>query len=200
MTPHAVHYRREVGDHDAPGAGRDARAARGATLAELVIAAQRGNRAAFTTIYARFHRVVHAIALARVPHGDAGDVVQDVFAEVWLKMTTLREPAAFPGWIVTLARRRAIDHARQRLRSDSTSSVAPTELAVMPPPHAEARAAMDAILALPDTYRETIIMRLVEGLSGPDIAERTGMTPESVRVHLHRGMKLLRDKLDGGER
>jgi RNA polymerase sigma-70 factor (ECF subfamily) len=35
----------------------------------------------------------------------------------------------------------------------------------------------------------------VEGLSGPEIAERTGLTPGSVRVNLHRGMKMLRDKL-----
>ena len=183
MTAHAVHYRREVDGKDA-------------TLVELVVAAQRGNRAAFTTIYARFHRVIHAIALARVPVSDAGDVVQDVFAEVWLKMTTLREPAAFPGWIVTLARRRAIDHARKRRPADDATP----EPSVSPPPRAEAIAALHAILALPDTYRETIILRLVEGLSGPEIAEKTGMTPESVRVHLHRGMKLLRDKLDGGSR
>ena len=168
-----------------------------ATLAELVIAAQRGNRAAFATIYERFRRVVHAIALARVPYADASDVVQDVFAEVWLKMTTLREPAAFPGWIVTLARRRAIDHARKR---PPTTLELAAEIAVSPPPRAEAMAALEAILALPDTYRETIIMRAVEGLSSADIAERTGMTPASVRVHLHRGMKLLRDKLDGGSR
>ena len=47
----------------------------------------------------------------------------------------------------------------------------------------------------PEAYRETLLMRLVEGLSGPEIAERTGLTPESVRVNLHRGMKLLRDRL-----
>jgi RNA polymerase sigma-70 factor (ECF subfamily) len=183
VTAHAVHARREVDSRDA-------------TLVELVVAAQGGNRPAFTKIYERFHLVIHAIALARVAHGDAGDVVQDVFAEVWLKMTTLREPAAFPGWIVTLARRRAIDHARKCRPTDDAS----VELAVSPPPRAEAMAALAAILALPDTYRETIIMRVVEGLSGPDIAERTGMTPDSVRVHLHRGMKLLREMLDGGSR
>ena len=191
MTAHAVHARNEVGARD--GDSRD-----DATLVDLVVAARRGNRAAFTTIYERFHRVIHAIALARVPHGDAGDVVQDVFAEVWLKMTTLREPAAFPGWIVTLARRRAIDHARKRQPTRDALPNAATSMSQ--PPRAEALAALQAIRTLPDTYRETIIMRLVEGLSGTDIAERTGMTPESVRVHLHRGMKLLRDKLDGGER
>lgn len=118
--------------------------------------------------------------------------MQDVFAEVWAKVVTLREPAAFPGWIVTLARRRSIDAVRKRgpVTSDTTE-----DLAVEPPPHVEALAALAASRALPDTYRETLIMRLVEGLTGPEIAERTGMTSDSVRVHLHRGMTLLRDKL-----
>ena len=38
-------------------------------------------------------------------------------------------------------------------------------------------------------------MRLIEGMTGPEIAERTGLTPGSVRVNLHRGMALLRQKL-----
>ena len=54
-----------------------------------------------------------------------------------------------------------------------------------------------AIRELPETYRETLIMRLVEGMSGPEIAERTGMKPRSVRVNLHRGFKLLRERLGG---
>ena len=55
--------------------------------------------------------------------------------------------------------------------------------------------ALEAIRALPEAYRETLMLRLVEGLSGPEIATRTGLTPASVRVNLHRGMKLLREKL-----
>jgi RNA polymerase sigma-70 factor (ECF subfamily) len=168
--------------------------AREATVAELVVAVQSGNRDAFTTLYERFHRIVHAIALTHLRFADSSDVVQDVFAEVWLKIVALREPAAFPGWIVTVARRRAIDHVRKR---GPVTSDAVEDVGVDPPPHAEASAAMRAIRSLPETYRETLIMRLVEGLTGPEIAERTGMTPDSVRVHLHRGMKLLREKLEG---
>jgi RNA polymerase sigma-70 factor (ECF subfamily) len=40
------------------------------------------------------------------------------------------------------------------------------------------------------------MLRLVEGMTGPEIAARTGLTGGSVRVNLHRGMKLLREKLD----
>ena len=51
-----------------------------------------------------------------------------------------------------------------------------------------------------EAYRETLALRLVEGMTGPEIAERTGLTPGSVRVNLHRGMKLLRERLgDGGD-
>jgi RNA polymerase sigma-70 factor (ECF subfamily) len=41
------------------------------------------------------------------------------------------------------------------------------------------------------------MLRLVEGMTGPEIALRTGLTEGSVRVNLHRGMKLLRERLDG---
>jgi RNA polymerase sigma-70 factor (ECF subfamily) len=40
-----------------------------------------------------------------------------------------------------------------------------------------------------------MILRLVEGMSGPEIAEQTGLSAGSVRVNLHRGMKLLRERL-----
>jgi RNA polymerase sigma-70 factor (ECF subfamily) len=41
-------------------------------------------------------------------------------------------------------------------------------------------------------------MRFVEGLTGPEIAELTGLTPGSVRVNLHRGVEMLRARLKGG--
>jgi RNA polymerase sigma-70 factor, ECF subfamily len=59
----------------------------------------------------------------------------------------------------------------------------------------EALEILETIRSLPPAYRETMILRLVEGMTGIEIAERTGMTHESVRVNLHRGMELLRQKL-----
>ena len=48
---------------------------------------------------------------------------------------------------------------------------------------------------LPEAYRDLLMMRLVEGLTGPEIAQRLDRTPGSVRVSLHRGMALLRAEL-----
>ena len=63
---------------------------------------------------------------------------------------------------------------------------------------ASANLIMDAIKDLPDAYREPLILRLVEGMTGPEIARRTGLTPGSVRVNLHRGMQQLRAMLSPG--
>jgi len=166
----------------------------GAEVAELVRAARRGDRVAFGALYRRFARAVHAVVLARATYRDAGDLVQDVFVIALERLDQLADPAAFPGWIMTVARTRAIDHVRKRQPDELVDEPAAT-----PVPTAEANHVLAVIRALPDAYRETLIMRLVEGMTGPEIAERTGLAPGSVRVNLHRGMKLLREKLGVGE-
>lgn len=164
-----------------------------ASVDALVRAAQGGCQDAFEALYGRFHRAVHAIVLARVSLSDSDDVVQDVFSEAWTKIEAVRNPAAFPGWLRTLARNRAIDHARRR-----GSTVELHDVATVDAPLPEALAALRALRELPDAYAETLAMRLIEGMSGPEIAAKTGMTPDSVRVNLHRGFRLLRAKLGGG--
>ena len=65
----------------------------------------------------------------------------------------------------------------------------------MGPGRTEALDALAVIRTMPEAYRETFVLRLVEGMTGPEIAARTGLTPASVRVNLHRGMKQLRERL-----
>ena len=109
-------------------------------------------------------------------------------------MGTLRQPEAFGGWIATLARRRAIDHfRRQRVEVPLTDTHANRDA---PDVTLRANEALEKIRALPDAYRETLTLRLIEGCSGAEIAELCGLTPESVRVNLHRGFKLLRQQLE----
>lgn len=173
--------------------------ARVSSVAELVVRARAGERAAYELLYARFNAAVHATVLACVPFHDAADVVQDVFLSGWSHLGELREPAAFGGWILNAARRRAIDHKRSTRRRPAAAVEAnDAELAQGPTPRAEALEAVQLIQGLPEAYRETLLMRLVEGMTGPEIADATGLTAESVRVNLCRGMKLLRERLEGG--
>jgi len=164
-------------------------------IARLVRVAQRGDRAAFADLYQRFSRMVHGIVLARVAragNGDVDDVVQDVFVTALERLNDLREPAAFGEWIAAIARHRAADHGR---RMAITVGLEDDVATTRDPDHLQAMAILDTVRSLPDAYRETLILRLVEGMSGAEIADRTGLTAASVRVNLHRGMKLLREKL-----
>lgn len=158
----------------------------------LVAAARGGDRAAFAELYTRYRGPVHAVILARAPARDAGDLVQDVFVTALKRLGGLRQDGAFGGWILTIARNRATDYLR---RARPTSEL-PEHLGAANPPRVEAARALAAIRALPEAYSETLMMRLVEGLTGPEIAQRTGLEPGSVRVNLHRGMKLLRATLE----
>jgi RNA polymerase sigma-70 factor (ECF subfamily) len=158
--------------------------------AALVRASQRGDRAAFGAIYQQYARMIHGILLAHVPPGDAEDVMQDVFVRAMRQMDSLREPAAVGGWLATIARHAATDY-RRKLRPAAELN----EASAATRPRADAFEALEVLQTLPETYRETLILRLVEGMTGPEIAEKTGLTHESVRVNLCRGMKLLREKL-----
>jgi RNA polymerase sigma-70 factor (ECF subfamily) len=165
--------------------------ARVTDTALLVARARAGDREAFGALYAAFHRMVHAVALTIARTNDAEDIVQDVFLVAWRELPTVSEPARFGGWLQTIARRRAVDHLRRKRPEGADAD----DVGRDPTPTSEAEEALLAVRALPETYRETMMMRLVEGLTGPEIATLTGMTPESVRVNLCRGMKLLRERL-----
>lgn len=161
--------------------------------AALVRAVVAGDQAAFAVLHARYARMVHAVLLARVPAQDADDLVQDVFLSALERLGTLRDGDAVGGWLARIARNRAVDFLRRRRPVEAL----PETLGAAPAPTLEASRALAAIRDLPEAYRETLLMRLVEGMTGPEIAEQTGLTPGSVRVNLHRGMAMLRDKLGG---
>ncbi|MBS1809479.1 MAG: sigma-70 family RNA polymerase sigma factor [Acidobacteria bacterium] len=163
----------------------------------LVEASRNGDRAAFARLYEQYARMVHGIVLARAPRSEADDLVQDVFFFAWRKIHTLRDAAAFGGWLGMIARNRAMDYHRQKTDTEELTENMADSIAEKPAPKAEAIAVLDTIRALPEAYRETLILRLVEGMTGPEISVRTGLTPESVRVNLHRGMKMLRERLNG---
>ena len=163
----------------------------------LVRASRDGDRSAFGTLYALYNRMVHAIAISRVGPNDADDIVQDVFLTAMKQLHSLRDESAFGGWLATIARNRANGHHRSAVEAEELPELAHE---ATQEDEREAKAALVAIRSLPEAYRETLMMRLVEGMTGPEIAERTGLTPGSVRVNLHRGMELLREALERGKR
>jgi len=166
----------------------------------LVSSAREGDRAAFGRLYDRYGRMVHGILLCRVPPREVDDLVQEVFLAALRQLHALRDASRFGAWLATITRNRANDYFRKSgPEAAVTEPVSEEQTEGRPSNPAEAQEAaviLAVVRTLPDAYREPLILRLVEGLTGPEIAARTGLTHGSVRVNLCRGMQMLREKLD----
>jgi RNA polymerase sigma-70 factor, ECF subfamily len=182
--------RRPVREESTPGVSEDAM---------WVGAARDGDRAAFGRLYDRYARMVHGVLLAKVPIGEVDDLVQDVFMMALRRLSTLRETGSFGAWLTAIARNLANDYHRRSVPEDQLTATSDNHIAcgnTGGDHQGPATEILEAVRSLPDAYRETLILRLVEGMTGPEIAARTGMTYGSVRVNLHRGMQQLRAKLN----
>jgi RNA polymerase sigma-70 factor, ECF subfamily len=172
--------------------------------AAWVAAARDGDRAAFGQLYQRYARMVHGVLLAKVPVGEVDDLVQDVFIRALRRLSTLRETASFGAWLAAIARNVASDYHRRSVPEEALPDDAfENEIQCGMSSGDQdglAAAILDAVMSLSEAYRETVILRLVEGMTGPEIAAHTGMTHGSVRVNLHRGMEQLRAKLNPDSR
>lgn len=84
-------------------------------LVATVRRAQAGDRDALGELMERYERAVYAIALRRLSnHAEAQELVQEVFVQAIEKIGQLREPAAFGGWLRSIANRMAINRAVRR--------------------------------------------------------------------------------------
>jgi RNA polymerase sigma-70 factor (ECF subfamily) len=166
-----------------------------ATDSDLVRAAQAGDAQAFEHLYILYARTVHSIVLAHLRVDDVDDCLQEVFLAAFRQIIKLREPSAFGAWLASIARNRANEVHRTARRAEALSDANEPEERAHQHEQVEAADVLQAIRSLPAAYRETLVLRLVEGFSGLEIAAKTGLTPASVRVNLHRGMDLLRQAL-----
>jgi RNA polymerase sigma-70 factor (ECF subfamily) len=160
-------------------------------LAGLVESARSGDREAFSALYRRFAPVVHAVLVSRAPAQEAEDLMQDVFLAAWRGLSSLRRADHVGAWLCGIARHQAHRFHRSRRVAEPLPEMLPD-----PRPLQACDVDVLAVLqSLPEAYRETLAMRLVEGLTGPEIAALTGLTPGSVRVNLSRGLARLRETL-----
>jgi len=154
----------------------------------LVGAALRGDREAFGALVDRHGP--RAQALARRTLGDAAeaeDVVQEAVLRAYLALDDLRDPSRFGAWLCGIA----LNLARMRRRA-----ARPLEpLGEAPEAEVEEDEGGDALGLLPDSRRELLLMRYVDGLSAGEIGTRVGRSAGAVRVELHRARAQLRQLL-----
>lgn len=185
---------------------------------ELVLAARKGDRDAFRSLFERYHRRAYALALGVLRHpDDALDVVQDAFVKAHKYLDKFEGNSSFYTWLYRIVMNLAIDHLRKHRRvkpvelDEAKLEDAHVEESLLPrilggnPGRAlldkEIRRRLDAALdELSDNHRAVLVMRELEGLSYEEMAQAMGCSKGTIMsrlFHARRNMqKRLIDLLD----
>jgi RNA polymerase sigma-70 factor (ECF subfamily) len=169
--------------------------------AELVAQIAQGNEQAFLLLYDRYASRVHAVTL-RVLHDPmlAEEATQDTFVKLWSRAHLFSSERGTPLlWLLTIARRTALDHvrleARRPILSDSND---PDDMWQTIPDgntlseESRWRALYFAVQTLSAEHRQVIELAYYQGLSQSEIAETLGWPLGTVKTRLRAAMEQLR--------
>ncbi|MBI3855237.1 MAG: RNA polymerase sigma factor [Planctomycetes bacterium] len=163
----------------------------------LVRRAQAGDRAAFEDLIRAHARLVWASVYGWVKDpGWTEDLVQETFLRAWESLKDLKQPEAFRGWLLTVARRLAWRQAEVAGRADLMPSLPDRAAPVDTADPEEAREEVQKALArLPERYRVPVTLHLLNGLEYGAIEKLTGLANGSLRGLVARGVAKLRAEL-----
>ena len=184
------------------------------TTFDLIERFRAGDRDAFTLLFQKYQRrlavlIHYKLRPEKRRSEDVEEILQETFCAAFedLRYFQYRSPGSFLNWLSRIADHIIVDAARRqnrqkrraeltRFRSDShplgpepIDSHSPSRILVE---REELAALLDKFNALPEQYRQVILMAKIEGLSTPEIAERLGQTREAVALLLHRAVQRFR--------
>lgn len=169
----------------------------------LIRAARTGDEQAFDRLVHRYRDTVYATVLAILRDFDeAHDVAQEVFLRAWFSLHALEEGAAWPGWLRTIARNRALSWIERRRRRPPTERMDVDLASPAAAPdgileQAERRRLVLAALdRLPEGHRQILLLHYMEDATTPQIAARLDLTPAAARQRLHRARRHLQQEME----
>ena len=176
---------------------------------ELMLGIQNEDPEALSQLYDRYSGIIKALIL-RVIHNDAeaDDLLQEIFMEIWNHAKNFSAQKGKPlGWMVTLARRRAIDglrkkqayaRAEERLQNETEQQ---PEAWVLNTTEAEITLGDRRVIirkvidSLPPAQQEAVELAFFKGMSQREIAAKTNTPLGTVKTRLELGLKKIYDGL-----
>lgn len=177
------------------------------TDTELVIRARDGDQTAFEELVRRTSRLAFARLFLDTGNAHrAEDLLQETLLLAFRSLKKLENPAQFRPWLLTIAHNVAIDSSRRESRQkrvgangDSTTLGTVPANGLSPDDAAEREELRQSVLSvlrsMPEEYRLPLTMRYITGADYDTIGEQLGLTNGSLRGLLHRGLKMLRDRM-----
>jgi RNA polymerase sigma-70 factor, ECF subfamily len=176
---------------------------------ELMHAIQEEDPEALSVLYDRYNGILKALIL-RVIHNEAeaDDLLQEIFMEIWNQAKNFSAQKGKPlGWMVTLARRRAIDGLRKKQAYARAGERLQTETEQQPDAwvhnateqeitFSDTRALVRRVInTLPVAQQEAINLAFFKGMSQREIAANTNTPLGTVKTRLELGLKKIYDGL-----
>ncbi len=177
-----------------------------------------GDRQAFARLYDRHVHSLYRFVYAKVSQKElAEDLVSEVFLDVWQLLSERKtDVQSIRGLLYKIARRKIIDSYRQAKRrthetlshevvtdeESGATTVSEKEISDRGRGHVRTETQADVALLLrqlkklKEDYQDVVLLRLVEELSFPEIAQALDKSHANVRVIYHRAVALLKTFLD----
>ena len=162
-----------------------------------------GDEAAIDDCLAQYGNLIWSLAKKLTPkQEDAEDAVQEIFMEIWQNASRYDSSKACESTFITLiARRRLIDRLRKTYRRpllqsiEDTFETAPNVFESQIANKIQANAAVQAMKALRREQREMMLLNIYDGMSHGEISEKLNVPLGTVKTHIRRGFKKVREVL-----
>jgi RNA polymerase sigma-70 factor, ECF subfamily len=163
--------------------------------ADLVTAAQGGDRRAFGSLVELHWAMLVRLARSVVGEANAEDLAQEALLVAWRKLGALSEPSRFPSWVTRIVFRRSLRRVRQRKPEVALESLGNPGHT----PDTESGIYVWQMLShLAPRQRAVLHLTVIEGMSDSEIGASLGISASSVRVHRMRAREQV-GKLMKGE-
>ncbi|NQY35589.1 MAG: sigma-70 family RNA polymerase sigma factor [Alteromonadaceae bacterium] len=166
---------------------------------EWIAKAKQGDQQAFHEIYNSYHRRIYALCWRMLSDKDsAEDVCQEVFVQLWQKISNFRGESKFSTWLHSVATNIVLGHIRKHKNwlgrvfsiEDQTIPDMAVEMSTQTPDLSE----LDKqIMRLPERARLVFVLFAVEGYRHEEISKMLGMAVGSSKSQYHRAKGLLRE-------
>ncbi len=182
---------------------------------DLVARVKGGDREAFSGLFDKYRRRLAVVVYYKLGADlrascEVDDIIQETLLRAWrdIEQFRYRAPGSFMSWLASIADHVIIDAARygdrERRRAAAVVplSQAPEAADTRTPSRLLAQkegaaALLDRLNALPEDYRQAILLAKIEGLSTAELAERLGKSREAAALLLHRAVKRFRALSEG---